>query len=129
VAKANQQLIRHNIILGVDDRGKLSCQKTHLCFIYFDTSDCVKKLQSLIEAEENTNQTERNPEEQRRHDEFHSRMDIDDSDIVVTGANTTRISRKQVIPSKNASCMQRMPSLFSIAFENTSSYLNTVKAY
>ena len=41
VAKANQQLIRHNIILGVDDRGKLSCQKTHLCFIYFDTADCV----------------------------------------------------------------------------------------
>ena len=41
MAKANQLLIRHNIILGVDDRGKLSCQKTHLCFIYFDTSDCV----------------------------------------------------------------------------------------
>lgn len=41
VAKANQLLMRHNIILGVDDRGKLSCQKTHLCFIYFDTSDCV----------------------------------------------------------------------------------------
>lgn len=96
VAKANQLLMRHNIILGVDDRGKLSCQKTHLCFIYFDTSDCVKKLQSLIEAEENTNQAERNPEEQRRHSEFQSRMDIDDSDIIVTGANTTRISRKQV---------------------------------
>lgn len=41
MAKANQLLMRHNIILGVDDRGKLSCQKTHLCFIYFDTSDCV----------------------------------------------------------------------------------------
>jgi len=96
VAKANQQLIRHNIILGVDDRGKLSCQKTHLCFIYFDTADCVKKLQSIIEAEENVSQAEANPEEQRRRTEFHSRMDIDDSDIVVTGANTTRISRKQV---------------------------------
>jgi len=95
VAKANQQLIRHNIILGVDDRGKLSCQKTHLCFIYFDTADCVKKLQSIIEAEENVSQAEANPEEQRRRTEFHSRMDIDDSDIVVTGANTTRISRKQ----------------------------------
>ena len=55
-----------------------------------------KKLQSLIEAEENANQAERNPEEQRRHSEFQSRMDIDDSDIIVTGANTTRISRKQV---------------------------------
>jgi hypothetical protein len=41
VAKANQTLTRHRIILGVDDRGKLSCHKTHLCFIYFDTTDCV----------------------------------------------------------------------------------------
>jgi hypothetical protein len=44
VAKANQTLTRHRIILGVDDRGKLSCHKTHLCFIYFDTTDCVVSI-------------------------------------------------------------------------------------
>ena len=41
VARANQTLVRHRIILGVDDRGKLSCHKTNLCFIFFDTADCV----------------------------------------------------------------------------------------
>ena len=45
--------------------------------------------------EENAGQTD-NPGDQRRQRELRSRMDIDDSDIVVTGANTTRISRKQV---------------------------------
>lgn len=44
VSKANQSLIRHRIILGVDDRGKLSCHKTNLCFIFFDTADCVVRL-------------------------------------------------------------------------------------
>ena len=48
VAKANQVLTRHRIILGVDDRGKLSCHKTHLCFIYFDTTDCVVNLQLIL---------------------------------------------------------------------------------
>ena len=43
VARANQTLVRHRIILGVDDRGKLSCHKTNLCFIYFDTADCIVK--------------------------------------------------------------------------------------
>lgn len=50
-----------------------------------------------MEAEENAaSRTENNPEEQRRQREMHQRMDIDDSDIVVAGANPTRISRKQV---------------------------------
>ena len=44
VAKANRILVRHRILLGVDDRGKLSCHKTNLCFIYFDTTDCVVSL-------------------------------------------------------------------------------------
>ena len=47
VAKANRILVRHRIILGVDDRGKLSCHKTHLCFIYFDAADCVVSLKKI----------------------------------------------------------------------------------
>ena len=58
-----------------------------------------RKLQAVLDAEENAaNRTaEANPEEQRRQREMRLRMDIDDSDIVVAGANPTRISRKQVI--------------------------------
>jgi len=59
-----------------------------------------KKLQAVIETEENANRTQTdstvNAEEQRRQRDLRLRMDIDDSDIVVTGSNPTRISRKQV---------------------------------
>ncbi|XP_057373850.1 uncharacterized protein LOC130694773 isoform X2 [Daphnia carinata] len=95
VAKANQTLTRHRIILGVDDRGKLSCHKTHLCFIYFDTTDCVRKLQALLDAEGHANRTETNAEDLQRQRQMRQRMDIDDTDIVVAGANPIRISRKQ----------------------------------
>ena len=37
----NSGLIKHNIILGLDDRGKISCQKVNLCFIYFDPTECI----------------------------------------------------------------------------------------
>lgn len=41
MAAVNKHLLRHKIILGLDDRGKLSCHKVNLCFIYFDTTDCI----------------------------------------------------------------------------------------
>jgi hypothetical protein len=44
MAKVNKHLLRHKIILGLDDRGKISCHKVNLCFIFFDTSDCVVSL-------------------------------------------------------------------------------------
>lgn len=41
MAQVNKHLLRHKILLGLDDRGKISCHKVNLCFIYFDTTDCV----------------------------------------------------------------------------------------
>lgn len=49
MAFINSSLLKHNIILGVDDRGKLSCQKVNLCFIYFESADCIKKLEQILE--------------------------------------------------------------------------------
>ena len=37
----NNSLIKHNLLLGVDDRGKISCHKVNLCFIYFEPNDCI----------------------------------------------------------------------------------------
>ena len=44
MAQVNKHLLRHKIILGLDDRGKLSCHKVNLCFIYFDTVDCIVSI-------------------------------------------------------------------------------------
>lgn len=41
MAQVNKHLLRHKILLGLDDRGKISCHKVNLCFIYFDTTDCI----------------------------------------------------------------------------------------
>lgn len=47
MAQVNKHLLRHKIILGLDDRGKISCHKVNLCFIYFDTADCVVSLKTF----------------------------------------------------------------------------------
>ncbi|KAK2587430.1 hypothetical protein KPH14_003140 [Odynerus spinipes] len=96
MAQVNKHLLRHKILLGLDDRGKISCHKVNLCFIYFDTTDCIKKLQEVIEREECEGRTIRsNDNDTQRKRELQQRMDIDDSDIVIQGSTTTRISRKQ----------------------------------
>ncbi len=41
LSSINAGLLKHKIILGVDDRGKLSCHKVNLCFIYFDPQECI----------------------------------------------------------------------------------------
>nr|XP_012229815.1 PREDICTED: transmembrane protein C9orf91 homolog isoform X2 [Linepithema humile] len=98
MAQVNKHLLRHKILLGLDDRGKISCHKVNLCFIYFDTTDCVKKLQEVIEREEREGRIIAGGDdasELSRQRELQQRMDIDDNDIVIQGSTTTRISRKQ----------------------------------
>uniref|UniRef100_A0A0K8SWA3 Transmembrane protein C9orf91 n=1 Tax=Lygus hesperus TaxID=30085 RepID=A0A0K8SWA3_LYGHE len=98
MANVNKHLIRHKIILGLDDRGKISCHKVNLCFIYFDTTDCVKKLQDVIEREEAAGRIlnrEETREEKQKREQFQNKMDIEDQDYIIQGAQTTRVSRKQ----------------------------------
>ncbi|XP_023711044.1 transmembrane protein 268 isoform X2 [Cryptotermes secundus] len=98
MAQVNKHLLRHKIILGLDDRGKLSCHKVNLCFIYFDTVDCIKKLQEVIDREEREGRTvsrEGTSEERRQRQQFQQRMDIEDRDIIIQGSSITRLSRKQ----------------------------------
>ncbi|CAG0916700.1 unnamed protein product [Notodromas monacha] len=104
VASVNKLLLKHKILLGLDDRGRLSCHKVNLCFLYFDPSDCIKKLKEVIDKEEargnvvNSDEGKSEAvERQRRRLFFRRRMDIEDQDIVIsagTGA-PTRVSRKQ----------------------------------
>jgi hypothetical protein len=44
VGTVNEQLIRSNFLLSVDDRGKISCHKIALTFVYFDITYCVVSL-------------------------------------------------------------------------------------
>ncbi|KAJ8961239.1 hypothetical protein NQ318_008922 [Aromia moschata] len=84
LAHVNKQLLRHKIVIALDDRGKISCHKVNLCFLYMDSAPCIAHLQTSIE------QQERDPASG-----WEQRMDITSHDIVIQGSRTTRLSRKQ----------------------------------
>lgn len=88
LASVNKQLLRHKIILALDDRGKISCHKVNLCFMYYDPAQCVGFLNEFIERNEQ-NGTSIEPG-------WETRLDVNVNDIVIQGSSTTRVSRKQV---------------------------------
>ncbi|KAL5280316.1 hypothetical protein ACFFRR_004348 [Megaselia abdita] len=87
LARVNKQLMRHKILIVLDDRGRISCHKVNLCFIYFDPTQCISYLNEFIErCEQNGANIQAG---------WESKLDIDVNDIVIQGSNTTRVSRKQ----------------------------------
>lgn len=79
-----------------------------------------KKLQEVIEREEREGRIigggGDDGSELSRQRELQQRMDIDDSDIVIQGSTTTRISRKQV------SRVNPLNPFFSIIFAHLKSF-------
>ncbi|XP_021950257.1 uncharacterized protein LOC110847594 isoform X2 [Folsomia candida] len=83
MARVNKMFLKHKLIVGLDDRGRISCHKVHLCFIYFDPNECVKRLEQVLEGSQDRQRMQ-------------SHLDAQDVEIVITGAqNTTRIPQKQ----------------------------------
>ena len=41
MATVNANLLKHNLMMAIDDRGKISCHKVNLCFIYLQPSECI----------------------------------------------------------------------------------------
>ncbi|XP_059220785.1 rhoGEF domain-containing protein gxcI isoform X4 [Stomoxys calcitrans] len=88
LARVNKQLIKHKILLILDDRGRISCHKVNLCFLYFDSGPCVNFLNEFLEH------TEQNGGENIKAG-WESKLDIDLNDIVIQGSTPVRVSRKQ----------------------------------
>lgn len=42
LARVNGLLMKHKIMIALDDRGNISCHKINLCFLYFDPMQCIK---------------------------------------------------------------------------------------
>ncbi|XP_017487977.1 PREDICTED: uncharacterized protein LOC108376286 isoform X1 [Rhagoletis zephyria] len=90
LARVNRQLMKHKILLVLDDRGRISCHKVNLCFLYFDATQCVTFLNEFLEhTEQNGGETIKAGWERK--------LDIDVNDIVIQGNNPVRLSRKQVV--------------------------------
>jgi hypothetical protein len=41
MAAVNSNLLKHNLMMAIDDRGKISCHKVNICFIYIQPSECI----------------------------------------------------------------------------------------
>ncbi|KAH8389547.1 hypothetical protein KR215_000864 [Drosophila sulfurigaster] len=89
LARVNKQLMRHKILLVLDDRGRISCHKVNLCFMYFDATQCVSFLNEFLEH------TEQNGGEAIKAG-WEAKLDIDVNDIVIQGSQPVRLSRKQL---------------------------------
>ncbi|XP_031616918.1 uncharacterized protein LOC116336876 isoform X2 [Contarinia nasturtii] len=87
LASVNKQLIRHKIIMALDDRGRISCHKVNLCFMYYDPEQCVNYLNDFIERSEQNGTT--------IEAGWESRLDVDVNDIIIQGSNTTRVSKRK----------------------------------
>lgn len=107
LARVNGQLMKHKIIIALDDRGNISCHKVNLCFIYFDPAQCIKwvwrKFLSSATLKYNLRCSyinsflERNEQNgQAIEPGWESRLDIEATDIIIQGSSNTRVSRKQV---------------------------------
>uniref|UniRef100_A0A336MYV8 CSON008656 protein n=2 Tax=Culicoides sonorensis TaxID=179676 RepID=A0A336MYV8_CULSO len=87
MARVNKQLLRHKILLALDDRGNISCHKVNLCFLYFEPSQCVNYINEFIERNEQQGTVIQPGWEEK--------LDVSAGDIVIQGSNITRVSRKQ----------------------------------
>ncbi|XP_072936415.1 uncharacterized protein [Epargyreus clarus] len=85
LGSVNKLLNKHKLLLALDDRGKISCHKVNLCFLYFDAGPCIAHLQQFIESEEGKSIMQG----------WEQRLDVSANDIVIRGSQSTRLSRKQ----------------------------------
>ncbi|XP_052852187.1 uncharacterized protein LOC128262136 isoform X4 [Drosophila gunungcola] len=88
LARVNRQLMRHKILLVLDDRGRISCHKVNLCFMYFDATQCVSFLNEFLEHTEQTGGDAIKAG-------WEAKLDIDLNDIVIQGSQPVRMPRKQ----------------------------------
>ncbi|KAI6216414.1 hypothetical protein M3Y99_01822200 [Aphelenchoides fujianensis] len=59
VRDANEKSMKHNILVGVQDRGQLSCHKVVLVIIYYNFDDCIADVKKLIRVNKANQPTKR----------------------------------------------------------------------
>jgi hypothetical protein len=100
ISHVNGMLYKYNILVGVDDRGKISCHKINLVFIYFDVTYCIKFLKDMLENDNQTPNTEQATNRSNLSFINPSHLDIDTSDIVITGPTPKSLSQKEKYAEK-----------------------------
>jgi len=92
MASVNSGLVKHNLLLGLDDRGKISCHKVNLCFLYFDSTNCVAHLEKLLS--EKPDERAENGVVFDRDTYLKDTEEFDDVEVVVAGRNSVQVGKK-----------------------------------
>jgi len=92
MASVNSGLVKHNLLLGLDDRGKISCHKVNLCFLFFDNTNCVAHLEKLLN--EKPDERAENGAVFDRDTYLKDTEEFDDVEVVVAGRNSVQVGKK-----------------------------------
>jgi len=92
MASVNSGLVKHNLLLGLDDRGKISCHKVNLCFLFFDNTNCVAHLEKLLN--EKPDERAENGAVFDRDTYLKDTEGFDDVEVVVAGRNSVQVGKK-----------------------------------
>ncbi|KAH7697430.1 Protein C26B9.1 b [Aphelenchoides avenae] len=60
VKDANRKTLEHNLLVGVQDRGHLSCHKMAILFIFYEAAGCVDDIERLLRVQ-NASDSRANP--------------------------------------------------------------------
>lgn len=97
IARVNKQLLRHKILLALDDRGNLSCHNVNLTFLYLDATQCIDYLNDFIERSGHSNGAAASSSTVVMENGWENRLDLMTDNIIIQGSKKTLVSRKQVI--------------------------------
>jgi len=89
MAMVNNSMLKHNLILALDDRGKISCHKVNLCFLFFDAKECVSHLGKVLA--EKADEQPGSGEVFDREAYLRETEGFDEVEVVVAGRNSVKV--------------------------------------
>jgi len=92
IASVNGGLLKHKLLLALDDRGKVSCHKVNLCFIYLDCNQCITQLEKLLN--EKPDETTVNGAIFDREAYLRDVEGFEDVEVVVAGRNSVHVGKR-----------------------------------
>lgn len=98
IGQVNEQFLKHNILIGVDDAGNYSCHKVNIVFIYCEPKACIEYLRNnLSDRLKDVPKEANNMFSVVRMTWDNTVHTIDTADIIITGpSNSKTIPQKEV---------------------------------
>lgn len=91
MASVNAGLVKHNLLMALDDRGKISCHKVNICFIYMNNTQCITQLEKILN--EKPDETPVNGAIFDRDSYLRNVEEFEDIEVVIAGRNNVTVGK------------------------------------